>query len=124
MKRSILAIIAAIFVLAFLSSCSLLEQSTFNPPTWVIGSWSDDYDILTWEFTADNVVYHSDNLDMDYKALALEPGVEITEDVQDEAYSFTYKRETTSTDYSFEFVNDTTINYSIDNSTPVVLHKD
>jgi hypothetical protein len=124
MKRSILVIIAAIFVLALLSSCSLLNQSTFNPPAWVIGSWSDDYDILTWEFTADNVLYHSDNFDMDYKALALNPDVEITEDVQDEAYSFTYKTETTSTDYSFEFVDDTTINYSIDNSTPVVLHKD
>lgn len=70
------------------------------------------------------MLYHSESLDMDYKALALDPGVEITEDVQDESYAFTYTRDSYSTDYSFEFVDDTTINYSIDNSTPVVLHKD
>ncbi|MGE3062525.1 MAG: hypothetical protein AB7T10_02705 [bacterium] len=123
MKKNLITVIAALLLFAFLPSCSLLNQSTLNPPSWIIGSWSDDYDIFTWEFAEDNVLYHS-SIEMDYKALALNPDVEITEEVGDDAYSFTYKTETTSTDYSFEFVDDTTINYSIDNSIPVVLHKD
>ena len=124
MKKNLITIISAIILLAFLSSCSLLNQSPVNPPSWLEGTWGDDYDIFTWQFTSDNAIYHSDDLDMDYKALALEPGVEITEDVQDDSYSFTYSRDSYSTEYTFEVVDDTTINYSIDDSTPVVLHKD
>ena len=111
-------------LIAFMTSCSLLDKSPLTPPDWAMGSWSDDYDILTWEFASDNVLYHSESLDMDYKALALNPGVEITDEIGDDSYSFTYKTETTSTEYGFEFVDDTTMNYSLNGGTAVVLHKD
>jgi len=124
MKKNLFIALSILMLLAFLTSCSLFNKSPLAPPAWIEGSWSDDYDVFTWEFTTDNVLYSSDDLDMDFKALALEPETEITDESTDDTYSFTYSAYSVTTDYSFEMVDDTTLNYSIDNSTPVVLHKD
>lgn len=125
MKGKIFAVIIVAAMIAAFAGCSLINQAKITPPDWIQGSWTDDYDILTWEFSADNIIYDSDGLHQDFKALSLDPDVEIvTEETSSTSYSMTYTSYSVTTEYYWTFVDDTTITYQINDLTPITLHKD
>ncbi len=126
MKRIFSIALTLAVVLLISSGCSLFSSSTFNPPSWIIGTWTDATDMISYEFTSDNVVYSVAGISIDYKEMveASEGEIEITESSSDTEYEFTYAGGGISCIYSFTFEDDTTIIYSIDGSTSTELYKE
>lgn len=126
MKRIFSIALTLAVVLLISSGCSLFSSSTFNPPSWIIGTWTDATDMISYEFTSDNVVYTITGVSIDYKEIveASEGEIEITESSSDTEYEFTYAATGVSCIYSFTFEDDTTIIYSINGSTYSELYKE
>ncbi len=126
MKKTISLTLTLAVLLLMSSGCALFSSSTFNPPSWIIGTWTDAADMMSYEFTSDNVTSTMVGVTIDFKETvdASDGEIEITETSSDTEYEFTYATSSASFIYSFTFEDDTTIIHSLDGSTFIELYKE
>jgi len=128
LKITILGLITAIIFL----SCDGL--SPLAPPEWIIGSWSDEFYIINWAFTSDNAVFSTSGTSIDFKEMAKQKDVDVTDNPTTSSYTITQsvggvETSTYKFTYKFEKLTNTTLNFSMTVSgvvtpaEPIVLYK-
>lgn len=108
MKRMRLVAAVVVLVLA-LAGCSLFKH--LQPPSWIIGTWSDSTKAITWVFTSDNVTTSTAFSTVDFGELYADGSVEETS--TSTSYALTQTTSGLTATYTFEQVSATSINYSI-----------
>jgi len=103
-------------------SCDLFyPPSPFSPPDWIIGTWSDSFDINAYTFSSDNIVFITSGITIDYKELCRQSARsgDIYSDLEpnDHTYIFQMSSGGVTLQYIFEKTSTTTLNYSIGAST-------
>lgn len=68
MKKLLGPLVIVVFVSILFTSCFLIPLSpSINPPGWIIGTWSDEFEINTYTFTEDNIIFTGSGSSIDYK---------------------------------------------------------
>jgi formylglycine-generating enzyme required for sulfatase activity len=92
--------------------CKLPEPvSPLNPPTWIIGTWSDVTEIATWTFTSDNATWTTGQTSIDFKE-SQGSGVVVSDDATDTSYSVRLSANGVTQSYTFQKVDATTITWT------------
>lgn len=114
MKKTRIVVSIAIMMI-LLAGCTLVPTSSFSPPGWIIGTWSDAYDINVYDFENDNVIFTSGVSSIDFAEAY--SSATVTETSTSELYeiSITSGGVDAGT-YTFEKTAATTLNYSITTS--------
>lgn len=102
--RTTLLLVAATLLLF---GCRLNPQ--LNPPSWVLGTWSDSSGMITWEFMPDDAVYSALGTSIDFADLTRGPGFRLSDSATSSSYSITCGSGGVSTTYSFTRISSTTI---------------
>ncbi len=108
MRRMRLVGLLLVLVLA-LAGCSLFKH--LQPPSWIIGTWSDGSKVMTWVFTSDNVTYSAAGSTVDFGELYADGSVK--ESFTSTSYALTQTASSVTVTYTFEQVSATSINYSL-----------
>ncbi len=122
-KRYFMLSIAAMLIL---SGCSMLiSEASFSPPSWIIGTWADAFDINVYTFTSDNVVLTVSSVSVDFAEAY--KNASVSETTTSALYEVNVAATGTNSKYKFAKINDTSLNYSITNNGitvgPLVLYK-
>lgn len=83
------------------------------PPDWIIGTWSDEFSINNWVFTADNAVFSASGLSVDFKEYGKTDGVYITDTSSATSYSIIDEEGGMTGTYDFQKITATTLYYSV-----------
>ncbi|MGD1822825.1 MAG: hypothetical protein ACPKM0_08705 [Pleomorphochaeta sp.] len=116
-KSFLLFILMIIFVIS-VTGCSLgISSSQINPPSWIIGTWSESTDTLDFEFSNDDIIQESVGIKIDYKEALESDSLSISKETStDSKYSITMSDSSDTSTLSFEKVSDTKLNYSVSSS--------
>jgi hypothetical protein len=113
MKRKCLFVVLGIFILLF--GCSLNTKAyKINPPSWIIGTWSDEYSINQFRFTEHNIVLSIPSLSVDMSEAF--KSANINEDISISTYRVNASQSGTTLILKFDKVNSTSINYYVTSS--------
>ena len=87
--------------------------SPLSPPSWIIGSWSDDFDIFNWTFTSDNALYSIlGTLAYDCKELATDPDITVADAAPADSYTITLSMTGVEDVHTFERQSATTLTWT------------
>ena len=111
-----LSVFIIILLISFVGCDFLGLFFTLSPPSWILGSWADEYDINTWAFSSDNVVYSAEFVSFDFKELIRDGNITATDTSTSTKYTLSIDESGTSSSYIFEKLSATTLNYSIRSS--------
>jgi len=112
MKKTLLILSVIVFI--SLASCDDFNPyASFSPPSWIIGTWSDEFDSNTYTFSVDNILLESSMVSMsiDFKEAFKEATVE--EVKTDSLYKVTVTAEGVTGIYRFEKKTDTSLDYYV-----------
>ena len=113
MRKSIFIMtLLFIFVVVFGCNTGLI---TLKPPSWIYGTWADEFDINSWTFIPDDATFTVSGIaSIDFKELAKTSGVTLTDSSTDSLYTLTLEGGGTEAGiYRFEKVTATALNFSI-----------
>ena len=112
--KKIFSLFIVIGILLGLPGCDIIDLFTkLSPPEWILGTWSDDIDIVSWTFTSDNAMYSVGYLTTDFKEMNKAKGVSVTDTSTSTKYALVLSANGISTTYIFEKVSDTTMNFDL-----------
>jgi len=126
MKKIIWPIVLILISFVFIYGCENLTGSSLSPPSWIIGTWSDVSEAITFIFNNDNVIMTSSTTVLNFKEIYK------VDNISDSGNASKYTINTTDIDgtkgtYEFIKVTDTSLNYTITtNGTsigPILLYK-
>jgi hypothetical protein len=117
-KKSFVPTIVLLGFVIFLTGCSLsMSSNALNPPSWIIGSWSDSSDTISFEFKSDNIIQKTSGISIDYQeVLESESSATYNETSQSSTYSIYISDSSGNATYTFTKVTDTTIECTITSS--------
>ena len=109
--RLVISIILIILVFSF-TSCNLFSTISINPPSWIIGNWSDSTDSIEYTFTSDNITQTASGISISFKeALRSDPD-SFNELINNSTeYKFTLVDSGVSIIYRFVKTSATTLNF-------------
>ncbi len=111
MKKAILFLSTILLVLAAVS-CDLFDPPvSFSPPSWIIGTWSDEMGINTYTFEPDNITSRVSIISIDF--LETYKDADVSEDLTTSKYEVTIMIEGVTAVYLFEKTSTTTLDYTI-----------
>lgn len=87
------------------------DYADFSPPSWIIGTWQDSSDTVSYTFTSDNITMDSSSTSINFKEAYKEANV--SENITDSLYEATVEGEGISAVYKFEKTSSTTVDHSI-----------
>ncbi len=123
-NKYLLIIIMALLVIVLLGGCDLFGfGSKLAPPDWIIGTWRDEYNLYTWVFTTDNAVYTVISLSIDFKEIAKEKDVNVTDESTASTYKLTLEESGVGVNYEFVKSTSTTLDYFVFAGFSIVLTK-
>jgi hypothetical protein len=106
MKKLALSAICAAIVLGALG-CNPI--SPLSPPSWINGTWADQTGAMSWQFTADDVIYTSGgSVSIDYRKMYTSG---LSDSSTTTSYTFRISASGVTISYRFDKVDATTINY-------------
>ncbi len=117
MKKIFLALL--LVVVLCISGCEgmLPFSSPLDPPTWIQGTWEmvvGDTLISSLVFSSDNVVWNSASIGFNFKQLAQQSGINITDrNVTSTSYQMTMSGSGTTETFTFVLVSSDTLNMSL-----------
>lgn len=101
--------------------------SPLDPPSWIQGSWEmtvGDTLISSLEFSSDNVIWQSPSIGFNFKQLAQQSGVNVTDNnLTSTSYRITMSGSGTTETLTFLLVSSDTLNMTL-NSGGVILNLD
>ncbi len=105
--------------LVFIYGCENLTGSSLSPPSWIIGSWSDVSEAITFIFSNDNVIMMSSTIVLNFKEIYK------GDNISDSGNASKYTINTTDIDstkgtYEFSKITDTLLNYTITTNGPSI----
>lgn len=128
--RKFLSISLSLFVIIVLVSCSLdVNSGRLTPPSWIKGTWSDSYGIITATFTNSNFSVKNSGSTIDYSSFVKMREVKLKDQVStNNTYSITMEVEGDLTQsLTFDRGNGSYIYYSVKTgpitSGPIILYK-
>jgi len=116
MKKSIIFMLIIISVVVFIGCNPFGTTVTFTPPSWIIGTWADAYDINTYVFETDNITYTTTGSSIDFYTFYNSVESSVSEDSSSSLYEVTITSEGSTSVYRFEKTSETTLNYTITTS--------
>ena len=119
MKKSVSGIILISLLMLLMSCSGEISSSIINPPSWVIGTWTDSIDSISYTFTSDDMIMNmsSFGVSVDMKeAISAEAGAKAKENISGDSYKLTFSTENESGTYTFVKTSDTTLNNTISTS--------
>jgi alpha-tubulin suppressor-like RCC1 family protein len=91
--------------------CKLPEPvSPLSPPAWIVGTWTDQFEIVTWSFTIDNVLWTTGATTIDFKA-SQSSEVTVFEVESATTYTVSMRSGGVTQSYTFEKIDATTLNW-------------
>jgi hypothetical protein len=122
--------IALLFTVLIVSCSSDSDDNSnsnnqINPPSWIQGTWINEFDTGGFRFTADDLCVITGNLQQCYKQILEQTDgtvveEEVDEVITDELYFIEFTLAGSVTTYEFEKVSDTEIRYVDDISNPIL----
>ena len=124
-SRAAVLVLMATLVAVMLIGCNKMDGSStkptrLSPPSWIIGTWGDSGDTLTWAFSADNAVHRGKTISATVNFKDLEQSVpgSVSETANSSTvYELTLTESSTAVGvYRFERQSPTELHYSISSS--------
>jgi hypothetical protein len=108
-----LVIVFLVLVLTLFTSCFLIPLSpSISPPGWIIGVWADEFDINTFTFTEDNIIFTGAGTSIDFKKAFRASSFEELVNTETQ-YKVQIIEGGLSTNYDFAKKTPTTLDYSL-----------
>lgn len=99
------------------SSKTITVTVGLAPPTWIIGTWSDEFDINTFTFTSNDVVFTTTTASISFSQVYIAAGADMSDSATSTSYVVTITTSdgaaTTTTVYRFVKLTPTSLNYSL-----------
>ncbi len=97
------------------SSKTITVTAGLSPPSWIIGTWSDEFDINTFTFTVSDVVWTTSGGSISFSQMYVL--ADMTDTATPTSYTVTitvsYGGSTTTSVYKFVKLSATSLNYSL-----------
>jgi hypothetical protein len=132
MKKKTYFVLLIVLIMIPFIGCddSVSTMSPIDPPSWIIGTWSNSVTnpLITFQFTSDNVINTNSSLTVNFKELCNSIGDSVSQTSTDTEYTITLSSPSDgSGTYHFVKTSSSTLNYSISTSGitvgPVELYK-
>jgi len=95
----------------------LFSSSTLSPPSWIRGTWTDDFAINSWTFSSDNATFSTSaigiSISFDFKEIDAQGAGVVTDTATNTTYTVRLEENGTSSSYEFEKISSTTLSYGV-----------
>lgn len=93
-------------------------RDSLSPPSWIRGTWSDEYGVNTYAFSSSNVIFTVDlgssSIEIDFAAVMESSELGVVDEISTSSmYRSSFNDGTSTTALRFENVSSTTLNYYI-----------
>lgn len=111
----------------------LSPRDSLSPPSWIRGTWSDEYGVNTYTFSSSNVIFSIDlgttSIEIDFIEAMESSEVGVTNEISTSStYRFSFNEGGTTSTLRFESVSSTTLTYYVTNAGvttgPILLTKE
>jgi len=113
------------FAVFLLGGCNLLDVTTLSPPSWIQGTWADEFDLNTYKFETANVIFTVSTMSIDF--VEAYESTNLSETSTTSSYVISVVASGVTAKYTFAKLTATTLNYTIATNGisigPLVLYK-